>query len=198
MKKAVTTATTIDCDLEGGDLNDMLRPAKKIPRAFKTAGILLIITAGLIHLVAAPDHYEEATYIGVLFSVNLLGALAAVIGIYRDELWGWWLGAAVAGGALAMFLVSRLIGLPGFEEHVGLWIGDSVEDYLGIPSLIIEASFVTLFGAVITIQARARALAQEERSHSSQRERVGTALLIAGAVVVLIGHVVHLLFFSGP
>src|SRR3954451_11107498 len=109
MKKAVTTASTTDCELEGKDQNNMLRPVKKSPKPFKTAGILLIITAGLIHLVAAPDHYEEATYIGVLFSANLLGALAAVIGIYRDELWGWWLGAAVAGGALAMFLVSRLI-----------------------------------------------------------------------------------------
>ena len=66
----------------------MLRPVKKVPRTFKVAGLLLIIAAGLIHLVAAPDHYEEATYIGVLFSANLLGALAAAIGIYRDEPWG--------------------------------------------------------------------------------------------------------------
>jgi hypothetical protein len=176
----------------------MLRPVKKIPRTFKPVGISLIMAGGLIHLVAAPDHYEEATYIGVLFSANLLGALAAAIGIYRDELWGWWLGAAVAGGALAVFVVSRLIGLPGFEEHVGLWIGDSVEDYLGIPSLLIEASFVVLFVVVITLQVGARTLAQGEGSPSSpqRRERVGTVLLIAGAIVVLVGHVVHLLFFS--
>ena len=172
---------------------------KQLPSAFKPAGILLILAAGLIHLVAAPDHYEEATYIGVLFSANLLGALLAVLGIYRDELWGWWLGAAVAGGALAMFLLSRLVGLPGFEEHVGLWLGDSVEDYLGIPSLIVEASFVALFGAVVTLQARARALlAQEENSaYRPQRERVGTVLLIVGIILLFIGHVVHLLFFSG-
>ena len=175
----------------------MLRPVKKVPRTFKVAGLLLIIAAGLIHLVAAPDHYEEATYIGVLFSANLLGALAAAIGIYRDELWGWWLGAAVAGGAFVMFMVSRLIGLPGFEEHLGLWLGDSVEDYLGIPSLIIEASFVVLSVVVITLQARTRALTQESSLSSPQRrQRAGTVLVIAGAVVVLIGHVVHLLFFS--
>ena len=47
---------------------------KQLPSAFKPAGILLILAAGLIHLAAAPDHYEEATYIGVLFSANLLGA----------------------------------------------------------------------------------------------------------------------------
>ena len=176
----------------------MLRPVKKIPRALKAAGILLVIATGLIHLVAAPEHYEEATYIGVLFSANFLGALLAALGIYRDELWGWWLGAAVAGGALAMFLLSRMAGLPGLEEHVGLWIGDSVEDYLGLPSLILEASFVALFGAVVTLQARARALAQEESSaYGPQRERVVTVLLIFGIILVFIGHVVHLLFFSG-
>ena len=175
-------------------IGTMLKPVEKIPRVFRVGGISLILAAGLIHLVAAPDHYEEATYIGVLFSANLLGALAAAIGIYRNELWGWWLGAAVAGGALAMFVVSRLIGLPGYDEHVGSWIGDSVEDSLGIPSLIIEASFVMLFGVVIVLQARA--LAQESTPHRLQRERVGTVLLVAGAVVVLVGHVVHLLFFS--
>ena len=95
-----------------------------------------------------------------------------------------------------MFVVSRLIGLPGYEEHVGSWVGDSVEDSLGIPSLIIEALFVVLFGAVIALQARARALAQESAPYRLGRERVGTVLLVAGAVVVLVGHVVHLLFFS--
>ena len=179
-------------------IGTMLKPVEKIPRAFRAGGISLVLAAGLIHLAAAPDHYEEATYIGVLFSANLLGALAAAIGIYRNELWGWWLGAAVAGGALAMFVVSRLIGLPGYEEHVGSWVGDSVEDSLGIPSLIIEASFVVLFGVVIALRARARALAQESGPHRLQRERVGTVLLVAGAVVVLVGHVVHLLFFSWP
>ena len=171
----------------------------KIPRAFKQAGTLLIIAGGLIHLITAPEIYEEATYIGVLFSANLFGALLAAVGIYRDQMWGWWLGAAVAGGALLMFVLSRLIGLPGYEEHVGVWIGDSFEDYLGIPSLIAEASFVGLFGAVVALQVKARALlAQGSSAYSPQRsERVRTILLIVGIAVVLIGHVVHLLFFSG-
>ncbi|MDQ3912056.1 MAG: hypothetical protein M3305_09875, partial [Actinomycetota bacterium] len=62
---------------------------RKVPRAAKAAGLLLISVAGLIHLITAPEHYEEATYIGVLFSANLFGALLAAVGIYRDELWGW-------------------------------------------------------------------------------------------------------------
>ena len=174
---------------------------RKVPRAAKAAGLLLISVTGLIHLIAAPDHYEEATYIGVLFSANLFGALLSAIGIYRDKLWGWWLGAAVAGGALSMFVLSRLIGLPGYEEHVGVWIGDSFEDYLGIPSLIVEASFVVLFGAVVALEARARALVGQGSSPSYSpkegRQRVRTVLLVIGIAVVLVGHVVHLLIFSG-
>jgi hypothetical protein len=78
-----------------------------------------------------------------------------------------------------------------------VWIGDSLEDYLGIPSLVIEALFVTLFVAVIALQVRARALAQGPGGpYRPQRERVRTALLIVGIAVVFIGHVVHLLFFS--
>jgi hypothetical protein len=48
-----------------------------------------------------------------------------------------------------MFLVSRLIGLPGYEEHVGMWLGDSLAEYLGIPSLIVEVFFVAV--AVVAI-----------------------------------------------
>jgi hypothetical protein len=43
-----------------------------------------------------------------------------------------------------MFIVSRLIGLPAYQEHVGMWIGDSFGDRLGIPSLFVEAPLVAL------------------------------------------------------
>src|ERR687886_709114 len=72
-------------------------------------------------------------------------ALEAAVGLYQNRLWaGWALGVLVAGGALVVFLVSRLIGLPGYEEHVGMWLGDSPAEYLGLPSLVIEACFVAV------------------------------------------------------
>ena len=116
----------------------------RTPTAFRWAGVLLIVACGLIHLVSAPDHLQEATYIGVLFLANGAGALVAAFGIYRDRLWGWVLGALIAGGAFVMFIVSRLIGLPAYQEHVGMWIGDSFGDRLGIPSLFVEAPLVVL------------------------------------------------------
>ncbi len=111
-----------------------------MPRALKLAAILLIVAVGLTHLVGAPPHYRFAPYIGVGFVVNFLGGLVAAVGIYRHALWGWLLGALVAGGALVLYIVSRSVGLPGFEHAVGRWFGP-----LAIISFIVEALFLALF-----------------------------------------------------
>ncbi|HEX2097616.1 MAG TPA: hypothetical protein VHF46_00975 [Rubrobacteraceae bacterium] len=73
------------------------------------------------------------------FVVNFIGALVAAVGIYRDALWGWLLGALVAGGALVMYVVSRSVGLPGYEHAVGRWTGP-----LGLISLVVEALFMAV------------------------------------------------------
>ena len=101
---------------------------------------MLIFAVGLTHLIGAPPHYRVAPYIGLGFVVNFIGALVAAVGIYRDALWGWLLGAVVAGGALVMYVVSRSIGLPGFEHAVGRWFRP-----LAIISFIVEALFLALF-----------------------------------------------------
>ena len=127
---------------------------RRTPKGLRWAGVLLIVACGLIHLISAPDHLQEATYVGVLFVVNFAVALVAAFGIYRDRLWGWLLGALVAGGAFVMFVVSRLIGLPAYQEHVGMWIGESFGDRLGIPSLFIEAPVVVLSAIVLARHAK--------------------------------------------
>src|SRR5919202_6128344 len=129
---------------------------RRIPEGFRWTGVFLLFACALIHLVSAPDHLQEATYIGVLFLANGAGALVAAFGIYQDRLWGWVLGALVAGGAFVMFIVSRLIGLPAYQEHVGMWVGDSFGDHLGIPSLLVEAPLIVLSAMVVTRHLRYR------------------------------------------
>jgi hypothetical protein len=128
--------------LSGRDKHSM--STLRTPEGFRWAGVLLLLACALIHLISAPDHLREATYVGVLFLANGAGALLAAFGVSRDWLWGWLLGALVAGGAFVMFLVSRLIGLPAYQEHVGMWIGESFGDRLGIPSLFVEVPLVVL------------------------------------------------------
>ena len=87
----------------------------------------------------------------MLFLANFITALVAAVGLYKNRLWaGWGLGVLAAGGAAVIFLVSRLIGLPAYEEHVGMWLGDSLAEYLGIPSLIIEVCFLAVAVVVLT------------------------------------------------
>jgi hypothetical protein len=112
----------------------------RIQRILKLAAIVLIVVVGLTHLIGAPQHYRVAPYIGVGFVANFIGALVAAVGIYRDAMWGWLIGALIAGGALVMYMVSRSVGLPGFEHAVGRWSGP-----LGILSLMVEALFITIF-----------------------------------------------------
>ena len=137
-----------------GKQNMRGRPTPRSPRALNSAGVLLIVACGLLHLIGAPEHLQEAAYIGVLFVINAAGALVAAVGIYRDRLWGWLLGLLVAGGAFVMFMVSRLIGLPAYREHVGMWLGDSADDRLGIPSLFVEAALVAI--SLIVLARRAK------------------------------------------
>ena len=134
---------------------------RRTPGRFRWAGVLLLLACALIHLISAPDHLQEATYVGVLFLANAAGALVAAFGIYRDRLWGWLLGALVAGGAFVMFMVSRLIGLPAYQEHVGMWIGDSFGDRLGIPSLFVEAPLVVLSAIVVARHLRQKQVINE-------------------------------------
>jgi hypothetical protein len=112
----------------------------RVRRILKLAAIVLIVVVSLIHLIGAPQHYRVAPYIGVGFVANFIGALVAAVGIYRDALWGWLLGTLVAGGALVMYLVSRSVGLPGFEHAVGRWSGP-----LGILSSVVEVLFLAVF-----------------------------------------------------
>lgn len=115
-----------------------------LSRAARWSGALLIAVVGAIHLVLAQEHFKEATYIGVLFLGNIGAALVAAVNISRDALWGWVLGAATAGGAFVMYVVTRVVSLPGYAEAAGEWL-----EPVGIFSLIVEASFLALFLAAI-------------------------------------------------
>jgi len=123
--------------------------ALRVPRILKILAILLIVAVGLIHLIGAPQHYRAAPYIGVLFVANFVGSLVSAFGIYRDALWGWLLGILIAGGAFVAYVVSRSIGLPGFEHAIGRWSGP-----MGVFSLVVEALFVALFVLAVAVWRR--------------------------------------------
>jgi hypothetical protein len=105
--------------------------------------VVAIVVTGLIHLATARDSFAEATYKGLLFVANGIGALVAAVGVYRDRAdWGWVLGALVAGGAFLGYVFSRTVGLPGLPAEPEAWF-----EPLGIASLVAEAVFLLAFTA---------------------------------------------------
>jgi len=104
------------------------------------AGIVLILSAGLIHVLDAPDSFEDAAYKGWLFYLNGAGALAAAVGILRQSRWGWNLGFVIAACSIAGYVVSRTLGLPFIPAEPDAWL-----EPLGVASLAVEGLFVILF-----------------------------------------------------
>ena len=114
----------------------------------KWLAIAAILATGFIHAVEARDAFGDAAYKGLLFIGNGAGALAAAIGIYRDQrALGWLLGLLVAGGAILAHVASRTIGLPGLPAEPDAWL-----EPMGVASLLCETIFVILFA--VTHQAR--------------------------------------------
>jgi hypothetical protein len=114
----------------------------------KWLAIAAILGTGLVHVVEARDAFGDATYKGLLFIGNGVGALAAAIGIYRDQrARGWLLGLLVTGGAILAYVASRTIGLPGLPAEPDTWL-----EPMGVASLLCETLFVSLF--TVTRKAR--------------------------------------------
>jgi hypothetical protein len=109
-------------------------------RSINAIAVVAIVVTGLIHLMTARDSFGEATYKGVLFVANGIGALVAAVGVSRDRDWGWLLGALVAGGAFVGYVLSRTAGLPGLPAEPDAWF-----EPLGVASLIAEVVFLVAF-----------------------------------------------------
>lgn len=110
------------------------------------SGLILIALTGLIHLVEAPEYFEEKTYVGALFIAAAIGAAVSMYGIWKAQSWGWLLGIVVAGGSVVAYLASRTVGLPGFREN-------SWSEFLepsGIISLVVEIAFLVVAARALT------------------------------------------------
>jgi len=118
-----------------------------MPRNLLRAGTILILATGLIHVIEAPESFEEILYKGILFCANGLGALIAAWGIHKGgEKWGWTLGLVIAAGSIVGYVASRTVGLPGLPAEPDEWF-----EPLGMASLIVEFLFVAAFMKMITI-----------------------------------------------
>lgn len=102
------------------------------------AGALAL--TGALHLILAPEYLEEQAYIGVLFILGGIAALAIAARLLnRDDGRAWALGALISAGMAVGFILSRTTGLPGFHE--------SEWELSGLVTVALEAGFLALFTA---------------------------------------------------
>lgn len=121
-----------------------------IARILAGGAVFALLATALIHFFEAPAAFTEATYKGLLFVANGVGAMIAVVGILRGVWsWGWLLGVVVAGGAIVGYVASRTVGLPGIPAEPDAWL-----EPWGVSSLLAEGIVVMLF--FIALRARRR------------------------------------------
>ena len=112
-----------------------------LPKKFTVAAVILILVIGFIHLFEARHAFEEMPMLGYSFIANCLAAIVAAVGIYRGaRLWGWALGALIAGGSLVGYIVKATMGMPGMPPEADAWT-----DPVGITSVIAEVLFLVIF-----------------------------------------------------
>ena len=113
-----------------------------VARATAVAGLGAV---ALIHLLDAPDTFEEQAYKGWLFVGLIVGCLAAATALIRTSSRHAWLAATLLPlGALAAYVYSRTIGLPGGADDIGNWT-----ESLGLASMFVDGSLVALGASVL-------------------------------------------------
>jgi len=103
------------------------------------AGCLLGVA--LTHLLDLRDKLEEAPYLAAMFIALIAGssALAIWFAVGRRLRLAWALAFMCSAPVIVGYVVSRSIGLPRIEDHVGHWA-----DPFGTASLVFEITLVGL------------------------------------------------------
>ena len=110
--------------------------------AARVGGAGLLVAIGLIHLIAAPGHFEQQPYVGVLFWLAAAGSFLAALGILFGIGGAWILGAFLALSTFVGLLLATTIGLPNFSEDLS--------DSLAVASLFVEGAFLVLYAGAAT------------------------------------------------
>ena len=107
----------------------------------RVVAVTALLGIAVIHLMDAPDKFEEVPYIGWLFVGLIVACLVlAEMLTRRDDARAWLAAGIIAGATILGYTLSRSVGLPGEGgEEVGNW-----KEALGLASLMIEGVVVWL------------------------------------------------------
>lgn len=129
-------------------------------RAPLARAIAVVCLGGIAitHLTDLPEKIDDAPYMAVMFCGLIVSS--AVLGVLlatgRNVALVWPLAGAIGALPLIGYLLSRSVGLPQLEDHVGDWLNPA-----GVASLVFEAVLV--------------AISVSRLSHAGGGSRPGTA-----------------------
>ena len=141
------------------------------------AAAVFSLLAALIHLWVMPEHFEEWWSYGAFFLVSAVAQglyCAALLRGPRRPLLLLGIGGNLS--IIALYLLTRTVGIPFFGPHAG-----EVEG-IGMLDLSATAAELALTGTLGALLLR-----------DLPRERVVVVLFVLGLAVLFIGHVLHLI-----
>lgn len=121
------------------------------------AGSVLLIANGVIHVIAFPEHYKTAPYIGVLFLVLAAATAVLSVAIGARIRFAWSLAAALSAISIVLYVLARTRGLP--YDHQDDWRAiheqrQSVNPMAALPARLsqwaIDRGFVELLGRLLS------------------------------------------------
>ena len=129
----------------------LTRPAAHRRSAVLTA--LLLAAVGVVHLIDGPASLSDMAYVGVL-ELALVAAVVplAVLLCTRPLPALWHAAGALCTLALAVFVVSRTVGLPGSADDIGNW-GQT----LGLVNIATELAVIALAAHAVLLRGGRRA-----------------------------------------
>ncbi len=107
----------------------------------RLTGVVCLLGVAVTHLLDLPDKLEEARYMAAMFCGLIVASLvlAAALAAGRHVQLALCAAGALSALTIIGYVLSRTVGLPQLEDHVGAWI-----DPVGIASLLVELPLVAL------------------------------------------------------
>ncbi len=166
--------------LGSGVHNQSVYPNRSKTVLYAAAAFSLL--AAVIHLWAMPEHFEEWWGYGAFFLVS-----AVAQGFYGAALLRWpsrpllLLGTGGNLSIVALYLVTRTVGIPFFGSHAGEVEGVGFAE---LSATTAELALVVSLGAVLL--------------RGLPRERVVVLLFVLALIGLFVGHLLHLMLSLTP
>ena len=123
-------------------------------------GAALVIGVAQIHFLDVFDKFEENTIQAWMFVSLIVGCLVSAIALVRWSGVLVWALAGVCGLApLAMYVISRSVGLAGAADDIGNWA-----EPLGLASISMEASLVLVSAYALSLRYGNATKGQQQES----------------------------------